>query len=125
MKSKNNDMLKLIVDLAKKVTNVEFDNLQLDEDKNTGSVFVRFELEQNMSEKITLALVYKELKEMRTDISELKTDVAVIKACPTIQKELKLINKHKGFLFISWWKNQIYIIWFFSFIKLIKIIKVI
>ncbi|BAC44772.1 hypothetical protein [Malacoplasma penetrans HF-2] len=111
MKSKNNDMLKLIVDLAKKVTNVEFDNLQLDEDKNTGSVFVRFELEQNMSEKITLALVYKELKEMRTDISELKTDVshlktdmvevkadiaelktdvAAIKACPTIQKELLL-----------------------------------
>ncbi|WP_229502223.1 hypothetical protein [Malacoplasma penetrans] len=50
-----------------------------------------------MSEKITLALVYKELKEMRTDISELKTDVsqlktdvAAIKACPTIQKELLL-----------------------------------
>ena len=76
---------------------------------------MKFELEQDMSEKITLALVYKELKEMRTefrtDISELKTDVAqlkvdvtqlktdmvevkadiaAIKACPTIQKELKL-----------------------------------
>ncbi|WP_052270428.1 hypothetical protein [Malacoplasma penetrans] len=113
--NKNKDMLKLVVDLAKKVTNVEFEDLQLNEDKKAGSVFVKFELEQDMSEKITLALVYKELKEMRTefrtDISELKTDVAqlkvdvaelktdvaqlkvdvaAIKACPTIQKELKL-----------------------------------
>ncbi|WP_229502217.1 hypothetical protein [Malacoplasma penetrans] len=76
-------MLKLVVDLAKKVTNVEFEDLQLNEDKKAGSVFVKFELEQDMSEKITLALVYKELKEMRTefrtDISELKTDVAQLK----------------------------------------------